>query len=230
MRRFRNSSAEMSMQMLDLGGMSGHRSPGQIFVTEHDDQALESFTFEMLEAEQDERVSVIVIWVSSYGGDAHNALAMVDIMRSVSKPVFTVAFGKAMSAGSLLASSAQKGHRFVTANTFIMVHEASAGALGKTQDVLQQARDLEKVNKRLMKTMADNTGKTTKEFEKIFYDNRNTDLVLDAEEAVAFGLADEIGLPKVIRQPSNTAIAITGQGPKKLPKMPKIAPKGKTKK
>jgi ATP-dependent Clp protease protease subunit len=175
---------------------------GNIFVKEFEDNNLEEFSIDFLDAESDPMVTEIFIWISSYGGNIHNALAMIDLTQAASKPVFMIGYGKAMSAGCLLLASGKKGQRFVTPNTYTMIHEASGGAHGKTQDVLQQAKELTDLNERMLKLLSKFTGKAVSFFKKYIKDIHNTDLSLDAKQTVGLGLADYVGIPKRISQPA----------------------------
>jgi ATP-dependent Clp protease protease subunit len=193
----------------DQGGLNFDDGvPGHIFVTEFENSDLVDFSKKLLAAENNPAIEEIIIWVSSYGGNAHNALAMVDLLCSIEKPVFTVAYGKAMSAGCLLVASGKQGRRCITENSYMMIHEAGGGAEGKTQDVIQQAKELEAINARILGLMSDYTGKSLDSLKKLIKAQYNTDLILDANEAVKFGLVDIVGIPKSIHVPTQKLMGV----------------------
>lgn len=196
-------------------------SDGNIFVTDFEDSNLESFTRQVLEAEKSPMVQNIVIWVSSYGGNVHNALAMVDLIESLRKPVFTVAYGKAMSAGCLLVASGPRNNRFITPNSHMLIHEASGGAAGKAQDVIQQAKELRNLNDRLLELMSKYSKKKARDLKKILQNIHNGDLVLNAAKSVDFGLADYIGVPKSVRNDPSEIIGVFSKTMQRKPRKPK---------
>lgn len=195
-------------------------SDGDIFVTGFEDSNLEAFTNEFLSAEQNSEVSEIYLWISSYGGNVHNCLAMIDLIASSTKPLFTIILGKAFSAGCLLAAAGRQGHRFATQNSYLLIHQASGGYEGKTQDVIQSAKDLTEINDKVFKLLAQYTGKPVAFFKKLIQENHNTDLTLDTQEALKMGLIDVIGIPKrVFTEPQKASVVF--QSKKSSKKRPK---------
>lgn len=193
----------MSNQSLSSGGFPGH-----ITVLNFEDDDLVKFKEEFFTAEVDASVQDLVVWISSYGGNCHNALAMVDIIKSSNKRTFTVALGKAMSAGALLLAAGDKGNRFVSPNSYIMIHEAHGGAAGKTQDVIQQTMELSHINERILHLLSKFTGKTHKYLKDFFRKRHNTDIIFTPQEAVKFGIVDKIAVPRPIMFPQQAGIGI----------------------
>lgn len=189
------------------------RPAGHIFVSGFDESDLEDFTIQLMIAESDPNVNTIFLWVSSYGGETYSAFAMVDLLKTVQKSLFTIAYGKAMSSGCLLVAAGPKGCRFAAPNSYMMLHEASGGTYGKTQDVIQQAGDLKQVNDRYLALIADFTGKSMNSIYKQLKSIHNTDLILTADQALKFGLVDHIGIPKQVTMPQmpRTQVGIFGR-------------------
>jgi len=198
--------------------------PGSIFVTDFDDDNLEAFVSRFLNAEQDPGVQEIIVWVSSYGGDAYNGLAMADMVKYSTKPVWTVALGKAMSAGALLLSAGHKGRRCALPNSYIMVHEVRIdGFGGKTHEFLQQAGEMKNLNNRFLTVLAENSGKTVSELKALLAKKHNADMTMDAEQSKVFGIIDHIGLPKNIKQTAEGVMLATPPNKGKGRKTPKKA-------
>jgi ATP-dependent Clp protease protease subunit len=170
---------------------------GFVWVTKFTDASLEDFFEQFMVLEADPVVSVIPIFISSYGGLIDTLAAMRDIIKSSSKPVATIALGKAMSCGACLLAAGTPGCRFVGPNTEIMVHELSSGAVGKCSDIEQTAEDLSRANKRLLTNLAEDTGHTYEEVSKLLKQRSNTDWVLTPKEAKQFGMIDIIGIPRL---------------------------------
>ncbi len=77
-----------------------------------------------------------------------------------------------------------------------MIHQASGGARGQTNEIKTDLSELERINKEMIKILAKNTGKSVSEITKIF--DRNLDKYLVPKEVVKFGIADIIGVPKLM--------------------------------
>ena len=69
----------------------------------------------------------ISVYISSPGGCVTSALSIYDSIKSCSCPIVTIGIGRVMSAGILLLASGQKGMRFVTENTRLLMHQISSG-------------------------------------------------------------------------------------------------------
>lgn len=172
--------------------------PGHIFVKDFEDIDLMLFTESMLQASNDPKVKNIHVWISSYGGSVDNVFAMIDLISYVKKPIYTIGYGKAMSAGCLLLASGNKGMRYATQKTNIMFHTVSAGTTGRTADVVKAADDIKRTNDQVLKELARATGKTLKDIKDLLKEELNTDIFLSAKQAKKFGIVDHIGLPASI--------------------------------
>jgi len=129
----------------------------------------------------------IRIYINSVGGNVLDLFAILDTMNSVPNPIYTIALGTAMSCGSVLFSAGDK--RFVGENAEIMLHGVSAGAFGTTPEMTEELAEVKKLENRLLGILAQNTGKT---LEQIKEDVFKTDKYLNAQEAIAYGIADEV--------------------------------------
>jgi ATP-dependent Clp protease protease subunit len=115
-------------------------------------------------------------------------MAIYDTMRFIKSDVATIVMGQAASMGSLLAAAGAPGKRYILPNARHMIHQPLGGASGQATDVEIQARELLRWKKVLTDIYVKHTGKS--------YDELRADMERDnfmtAEEAVAYGLADEI--------------------------------------
>ena len=137
----------------------------------------------------------IVVYIDSYGGNVDALNAMLSIMKSVPNIFVTVCQGKAMSAGAALLAAGDV--RFSDADSRIMIHEASGGAMGSADDIKTDAKEFDRLNLQLMTMIASKCGKTYNELKSIIRDNEGRDLYLTAKQALDFGLIDFIGLPQI---------------------------------
>lgn len=130
----------------------------------------------------------IRLHISSPGGSVLSGLGIVDVMNYISSDVVTVNMGLAASMGSILLSSGTKGKRSSLKHSRVMLHQVSAGMSGNIQDMVISFKESEKYNDILFDILAENTGKTK---EQILQD-ATRDYWLNSEEALAYGVIDEI--------------------------------------
>lgn len=139
-----------------------------------------------LDAEDPERD--ISLYINSPGGVVTSGLAIYDTMQYLRAPVSTICIGMAASMASVLLAAGAKGKRYALPNSRIMIHQGSAGFRGNTPDVFIQVKELEELNKRLNRILADHTGQTE---EKVIKDT-DRDYFMSAEQARAYGIIDEV--------------------------------------
>lgn len=114
--------------------------------------------------------------------------AILDTMISCGCEFRTIVMGTAASMAAVIASSGTKGKRYIGSNSGMMIHQALSGFSGQTADILRTAQHIEKINNRLYGILASNTGLS---IEKIAVDC-DRDYHLNADEAIEYGLADQI--------------------------------------
>ena len=132
--------------------------------------------------------SDIRLHISSPGGSVLSGLGIVDVMNYISSDVATVNMGLSASMGSILLSSGAKGKRYSLRHSRVMIHQVSSAAQGVISDMEISFKESEKYNNRLFEILSENTGKTK---EQILAD-ANRDFWLNSEEALEYGIIDEI--------------------------------------
>lgn len=137
--------------------------------------------------------SDIKLHISSPGGSVLSGLGIVDVMNYISSDVVTVNMGLAASMGSILLSSGAKGKRSSLKHSRVMIHQVSSSAQGVISDMQISFKETEKYNDVLFEILAENTGKTK---EQILID-ANRDFWLSSEEAIEYGVIDEIITKKI---------------------------------
>ncbi len=141
-----------------------------------------------LEAEDPDRD--IMLYINSPGGSVTSGFAIYDTMQYIRCDVSTICVGMAASMGAFLLAAGQKGKRKALPNAEIMIHQPSGGAQGQATDVAIVAEHIIKTKAKLNRILAERTGQP---LEKIATDVER-DYYMDAEEAKAYGLVDEIVL------------------------------------
>ena len=94
------------------------------------------------------------------------------------------------SCGLLTFISGEKGHRTLTPNTSILSHQYSWSSWGKEHELFARVREFELSSERLLNHYIKCTGLSEKEVRKYLLPEK--DVWLSAEEAVKYGVADEI--------------------------------------
>ncbi len=140
-----------------------------------------------LEAENPEKD--VALYINSPGGSTSAGLAIYDTMQYVKPDISTFCVGQAASMGAVLLAAGTKGKRIILPNSRVLIHQPWVRGLGGQQsDVQIQAQDLLALRERLDEVLAKHTGQPR---DKIHRDT-DRDNILTAEEAVEYGLVDQI--------------------------------------
>ncbi len=156
---------------------------------------------QMLYLENIKRGQDISLYINSPGGAVDDTLALYDTMRFLSSPVSTYCIGRAYSGGSVLLTAGTKGKRYILPHAKVMIHQPYGGITGQAEDIRIQVEQMGKMKAELNKIIARHTGQAV---ETILRDAER-DKYFTAEEAVAYGLVDEVlqETPKEVRSAFN---------------------------
>lgn len=130
----------------------------------------------------------IQLIINSPGGYVTSGFSIYDTMKSISSPVSTVCSGFAASMASILLSAGAKGRRFVLKHGRVMIHQPSGGSGGNASDIEIQATELIKTKELSASLLAENCNQPVERILKDF----NRDYFMNAEESVAYGIADGV--------------------------------------
>ena len=130
----------------------------------------------------------INVYINSPGGSVTSGLAIYDTMQFVKCDVATYCLGQAASMGAVLMAAGTKGKRFVLPHARIMIHQPWGGVQGQASDISIQAREILRLREKINEILSKHTGQS---LEKIQQDT-DRDYFMSAEEAKAYGLADEV--------------------------------------
>ena len=160
-----------------------------IFVTgEVEDQMASLITAQLLFLESENPKKDIYMYINSPGGVVTAGMAIHDTMQYIRPRVGTVCIGQAASMGSFLLAAGEPGMRVALTNARVMIHQPSGGARGMASDIEIQAKEILRIRARMNALYAQYTGKPIDVIEKAM----DRDNFLEAEEAKAFGLVDEV--------------------------------------
>ncbi len=153
------------------------------------DDTVASLTIaQLLFLEADDPEKDIYIYINSPGGSVSAGLAIYDTMQYIKPAVNTICMGLAASMGAVLLAAGTKGKRFALPHARIMIHQPWGGFQGQAADIAIQATEILKTRERINKILADHTGQDLTRIEK----DSDRDFFMSAEEAVQYGLIDEI--------------------------------------
>jgi ATP-dependent Clp protease protease subunit len=153
-----------------------------------DDTVANLVCAQLLFLESEEPDKDIHLYINSPGGDITALFAIYDTMKFLKPDVSTFCFGQAASAAAVLLAAGAKGKRFALPHARILLHQPWGGAEGQASDIELQAREILRMRDLLNGMLASDTGQT---YEKVAKDT-DRDFVMTAEEAVPYGIIDEV--------------------------------------
>jgi len=159
---------------------------------EVDDDTANLIVAQLLFLEMENPDSDISFYVNSPGGSVVAGMAIFDTMRYIKPQVRTVCIGMAASMGAFLLMAGEKGKRLALPNSEILIHQPSGGARGQASDVSIHAEHLLYTKRKMNRMMSEMTGQP---LEKVELDS-DRDRYMTAEEALAYGIIDEIYQPR----------------------------------
>ncbi|RKY18718.1 MAG: ATP-dependent Clp protease proteolytic subunit [Planctomycetota bacterium] len=133
----------------------------------------------------------INVYINTPGGVTTAGLAIYDTMQFVKCDVSTTCIGQAASMGAVLLAGGTKGKRFILPHARVMIHQPWGGVEGSAEDMMIHAREADRIRAVLNELLARHTGKPIDEVAR----DTSRDNYMTAEEAVAYGLCDEIIQP-----------------------------------
>ena len=143
---------------------------------------------QLLHLESEDPDKDINLYVNSPGGDITSLFAIYDTMQYIKPDVSTICMGQAASAAAVLVLAGTKGKRFALPHSRILLHQPHGGAQGQAVDIEIQAKEITRYRKLLEELIAEHTGQT---LEKVAKDT-DRDYILTADEAVEYGVVDEV--------------------------------------
>ena len=143
---------------------------------------------QLLFLESEEADKDIHLYINSPGGDITALFAIYDTMKYIKPDMSTFCFGQAASAAAVLLGAGTRGKRFALPHARILLHQPFGGVEGQASDIELQAKEILRMRDLLNGMLADDTGQTVERVSK----DTDRDFIMTAEEAVAYGLIDEV--------------------------------------
>jgi len=137
----------------------------------------------------------IHLYINSPGGVVTAGMSIYDTMQFIKPDVSTMCIGQAASMGAFLLTGGTKGKRFALPNSRMMIHQPSGGAQGQASDIHIHAQEILKLREKLNKIMAHHTGQPV----EVIARDTERDNFMDAEQAVKYGLIDQVLDKRVLK-------------------------------
>lgn len=163
-------------------------------------------------------VNQINLYTNSPGGSVFEGIAIKSMLERHKANVTAYVDGVAASIASVIVMGADKV--IMPSDTLMMIHNAWSVAIGSADELRKQADDLDKISESAVKAYLNKAGDKLNEDE--LRKMLNDETWLSADEAVKYGLADEITEPKQIAASINEEfIEMYHNVPNQLKEQPK---------
>ena len=143
---------------------------------------------QLLHLEGEDMERPVNLYINSPGGDMTALFAVYDAMQFMGPPVHTVCVGQACSAAAVLLAAGDEGHRSALPNARILIHQPHGGAQGQSSDMEIAVREMVTMRDRMVDILTERTGQPRERIET----DIDRDYILRGEEAVTYGLVDEV--------------------------------------
>ena len=130
----------------------------------------------------------VYLYINSPGGSVSAGLAIYDTMQFIRPQVSTMCIGQAASMGALLLAGGHAGKRYCLPHSRMMIHQPLGGFQGQATDIAIHAKEILLIRDKLNDILARHTGQP---IDKVALDTER-DNFMSGEEAVAYGLVDEV--------------------------------------
>ena len=134
----------------------------------------------------------ITLYINSPGGYVSAGLAIYDTMQHVRPNIATICIGSCASMAAVLLAAGTKGKRYALPHSRIMLHQPSGAATGQSTDIQITAKETIRTKDTLAEIVAKHTGKSIDEVRQ----KTDRDFYMGPEEAKAFGVIDEVFVPR----------------------------------
>jgi len=153
-----------------------------------DDAIANLISAQLLHLESENPDKDINIYINSPGGDITALFAIYDTMQYIKPDISTICFGQAASAAAVLLAAGTKGKRLALPHARVLLHQPWGQGGGQATDIEIQAKEILRMRDLMTEIIAHHTGQTVEKIDK----DTDRDFVLSAEEALDYGIIDEV--------------------------------------
>src|ERR1700722_3595707 len=163
--------------------------------TQIDDASASLLCAQLLHLEAEDPDKDICLYINSPGGSVTATFGIYDTMQIIGPDVSTVCLGMAASGAAVLLAGGAAGKRLALPNARVLIHQPHGGAQGQSIDIENQAREIAFLRGRMEEILAYHTGQPRERTAA----HTDRDYILGAEDAIAYGLVDEILRPRRLK-------------------------------
>lgn len=157
--------------------------------TEIDEGVANVVIAQLIHLESQSTDQPVSMYINSPGGSYPALMAIYDTMGFVAVPVYTYCVGQAGSTAAVLLAAGEPGHRFMLEHSRVVLGQpVGEGRYGMVSDLDLQAKEMMRIRAQVEGILARHTPHDTERLRA----DMDREKVFTAEEAVAYGLADEI--------------------------------------
>lgn len=157
-----------------------------------DDEVANNVMAQMIFLEYENPEKDITLYINSPGGYVSAGLAIYDTMQHIRPNIATICIGDSISMAAILLAAGTKGKRYALPHSRIMLHQPSGAVTGQSTDIQVHAKELVRTRDMLTKIIAEHSGRLVDEVRE----KTERDFFLTPEEALEFGVIDEIFKPR----------------------------------
>jgi ATP-dependent Clp protease protease subunit len=155
---------------------------------EVDMKMAERVTANLLALSADAPDKDIKVILHSPGGHVESGDTIHDMIKALRPRIKMIGTGWVASAGTHIYLAADKANRLCLPNTRFMVHQPAGGIRGTASDIEIEAEEILKMQERINRTIADETGQP---IDKVREDT-DRNFWMSAEEAKAYGIVGRV--------------------------------------
>lgn len=160
-----------------------------------DDNMANLIVAQLLFLEAEDAEKDIYLYINSPGGGITSSLAIYDTMSFIRSDISTICTGIAGASAAVLLASGAEGKRMCLPNAKVLLHQVYGRVEGPSADIQIMARELNRQRETINSLLCKHTGKRSSTVEK----DTDRDFYLTAEEAIRYGLADQLIQRHVLR-------------------------------
>lgn len=147
----------------------------------------------LVSIEEDDEIDGLLVMLNTMGGDVEAGLAIAEIIASMTKPTVSLVLGGSHSIGVPLAAAAKRS--LIVPSATMTLHPVRVN--GMIIGVEQSFRYMREMQDRIVRFLCAHSGADAETVNELMLrpDQMATDCgtILEAEEAVKYGIIDEVG-------------------------------------
>lgn len=153
-----------------------------------DDHVANLIIAQLLFLESEDPDKDIYMYINSPGGLVTAGLAIYDTMQYIKSDVSTLCLGQAASMAAVLLAAGAKNKRHSLPSARILLHQPMGTFQGQASDIDIHAQEILRLRDNLNDILVKHTGQNKKNIER----DTDRDFFMSGQEAVNYGLVDQV--------------------------------------